>query len=63
MFEERATEAPPASAADVSVTVQVEVAADITELGKQDKLETAGGGVTVTVEVALPFNVAVKVTV
>jgi hypothetical protein len=63
LLEERPTEAPPARAADVKVTVQVEVAPEVTELGVQDKPETAGGGVTVTVEVALPFSVAVKVTV
>jgi hypothetical protein len=63
LLEERPTEAPPARAADVSVTVQVVVAPEAMELGEQDKPETAGGGVTSTVEVALPFKVAVKVTV
>ena len=63
LFEASPTEAPPARAADVSVTVQVEVAPDVIEFGEQDKPETAGGGVTITVEVALPFKVAVKVTV
>ena len=64
LFDESPTEAPPVRAADVSVTVQVEVPPEVTELGEQDKPETAGvGGVTVTEAVALPFNVAVKVTV
>jgi hypothetical protein len=63
LFEESPTAAPPVNAADVSVTVQVVIAPDVTELGEQDKPETAGGGVTVTVEVALPFKVAARVTV
>ena len=63
LFEESPTEAPPARAADVSVTVQEEVAADVTELGEHDKPETAGGGgITVTEAVVLPFIVAVTVT-
>ena len=64
LFEERPTEAPPVNAARDKVTVQVEVPPKVTELGEQDKPETAGaGGVTVTEAVALPFKVAVKVTV
>ena len=64
LFEESPTEAPPVNAARDSVTVQVVVPLEATELGAQDKLETAGGGgVTVTEAVALPFKVAVKVTV
>ena len=64
LLEESPTEAPPARAADVSVTVQEEVAPDTAELGEQDKPETAGaGGVTVTVAVAVPFRVPVTVTV
>ncbi len=64
LFEESPTDAPPVSAAEDSVTVQVEVAPDATELGEQDTPEIAGaGGVTVTVVVALPFKVAVTVTV
>ena len=64
LFEESPAEAPPVKAARDRVTVQVEVPPNVTELGEQDKPETAGaGGVTVTVEVALPFSVAVRVTV
>jgi hypothetical protein len=63
LFEERLTEAPPVNAALDRVTVQVEVAPDVTEFGEQDKLETAGRAVTVTEAVVLPFKVAVKVTV
>jgi len=64
LFEGSPTVAAPAWAADVSVTVQEEVAPDATELGEQDKPETAGiGGVTVTEAVAVPFNVPVTVTV
>jgi hypothetical protein len=64
LFEESPTEAPPVNAARDSVTVQVVVPLEATELGAQDKLETAGGGgVTVTEAVALPFKAAVKVTV
>ena len=65
LFEERPTDAPPVRAAEVSVTVQVEVTPEVTELGEQDKPETAGvGGVTVTEAVfEVPFTVAVKVTV
>jgi len=64
LFEERPTEAPPVNAAEDNVTVQVVVAADATEFGEQDKPETDGGrGVTVTEPVAVPFNVAVTVTV
>jgi hypothetical protein len=64
LFEASATEAPPVNAARDRVTVQVEVPPNVTELGEQDKPETAGaGGVTVTLAVALPFRVAVRVTV
>jgi hypothetical protein len=64
LLEESATEAPPVNAARDRVTVQVEVPANVTELGEQDRPETAGaGGVTVTLAVALPFRVAVTVTV
>ena len=64
LFEESPTEDPPVKAARDRVTVQLEVAPDATELGVQDKPETAGGrGVTVTEAVALPFSVAVTVTV
>jgi hypothetical protein len=64
LFEESPTEDPPVNAARDSVTVQVVVPFEATELGAQDKLETAGGGgVTVTEAVALPFKVAVRVTV
>ena len=64
LFEESPTDAPPVSAAELNVTVQLEVAPEVTELGEQDRPETTGmGGVTVTEAVALPFNVAVRVTV
>ena len=64
LFEESPTEAPPVSAARDNVTVQVEVAPEATELGEHDRPETAGGGgVTVTEAVAVPFKVAVNVTV
>jgi hypothetical protein len=64
LFEESATEAPPVSAARFRVTVQVEAEPGATELGKHDKLVTAGGpGVTVIDVVTVPFNVAVRVTV
>jgi hypothetical protein len=64
LFEESATEAPPVKAARDRVTVQVEVPPNVTELGEQDRPETAGaGGVTVTEAVVLPFRVAVTVTV
>ncbi len=64
LFEESPTEAPPVRAAEVNVTVHVVVAADATELGEHDTPEIAGaGGVTVTEVVALPFSVAVTVTV
>ena len=64
LFEESPTEDPPVNAARDRVTVQVEVALEVTELGEQDKPETAGaGGVTVTEAIALPFKVAVTVTV
>jgi hypothetical protein len=63
LLEESPTEAPPVSAAEDNVTVQVELAPDVTELGAHDKFESVGtGGVTVTEAVALPFNVAVTVT-
>ena len=56
-------EALPVGARDI-VTVQLEVAPEATELGAHDKLDTAGGGgFTVTEAVAVPFNVAVTVTV
>ena len=65
LFEESPTVAPPDRALEVNVTVQVEVAPEATELGEHDTLETAGpaGGVTVTEAVAVPFKVAVTVTV
>ena len=64
LFEESPTEAPPVNAARESVTVQVDVPPDATELGEHDTPDTAGaGGVTVTEAVAVPFNVAVTVTV
>ncbi len=64
LFEETPTEAPPVSAAEDNVTVQIVPEPDATELGEHDRPETAGaGGVTVTVVVALPFSVAVNVTV
>jgi len=64
LFEESPTGDPPAKAARDKVTVQVVVAAEATEFGEQDKPEIAGGGgFTVTEAVAVPFNVAVTVTV
>ena len=64
LFEESPTDAPPVSAAELSVTVQVEVAPEVTELGEHDRPETNGrGGVTVTEVVAVPFMVAVTVAV
>ena len=65
LFEESPTDAPPVSAAELSVTVQVEAAPDATELGEHDKFDTAGdGGVTVTEAVfEVPFTVAVTVAV
>ncbi len=64
LFEETPTEAPPVSAAEDNVTVQMLPEPDATELGEHDRPEPAGaGGVTITVVVALPFNVAVTVTV
>ena len=64
LLEDSPTEAPPVNAAEVNVTVQVDVAPDATEFGAHDTPETAGaGGVTVTVVVALPFSVAVTVAV
>ena len=64
LLEESPTEAPPVRAAEDSVKVQEVVPLEATELGEHDRPETAGvGGVTVTVAVALPFSVAVTVTV
>ena len=64
LFEESPTEVPPVSAARFSVTVQLEAEPGATELGEHDRPDTDGGrGVTVTEAVALPFNVAVTVTV
>ncbi len=66
LLEERATTDPPAGAAGDTVTVQVVVAPETIEFGEQAKAETVvvgAGGVTVTVVVALPFSVAVTVTV
>ena len=64
LFEESPTEEPPADAARDSVTVQVVVPLEATEVGEHVRPEiAAGGGVTVTVAVALPFKVAVTVTV
>ena len=64
LFDESPTEDPPVNAARDRVTVQVVVPLEANELGEQDKPETAGGGaVTVTEAVALPFKVAVTVTV
>jgi hypothetical protein len=64
LFEESPTEDPPLTAARDKVTVQVVVPPEATEFGEHDKPETAGeGGVTVIDAIALPFNVAVKVTV
>ncbi len=64
LLEESPTEAPPVRAAEDNVTVQMLPEPDATELGEHDRPETAGtGGVTVTVVVTLPFNVAVTVTV
>ena len=66
LFDDSPTEAPPASAAADNVTVQLVVAADVTELGEHETAETEVVGVdaiTVTEPVALPFIVAVTVTV
>src|SRR5262249_19919020 len=64
LFEESPTVDPPVTAGRDSVTLQLVVPPETTELGAHDKPETAGGGaVTVTEVVALPFNVAVTVTV
>jgi len=63
LFEERATDAPPASAGDDNVTVQVLIAPETIKLGEHKTLETAGSGVTVTEAAALPFRVAVSATV
>ncbi len=65
LFEDNPTEAPPASAAEVSVTVQVEVAPEATGLGAHETPDTAGaGGVTVTEAVVeVPLIVAVTVAV
>ena len=63
LFDERTTDAPPARAADVNITVQLAVPPEVTEFGEQDRLETAGSIVTVTEVVTEPFRVAVSVTV
>ncbi len=65
LLEESPTDAPPVSAAADSVTVQLVVPPEATELGEQDTPEIAGvGGVTVTVVVfEVPFTVAVTVAV
>ena len=65
LFEESPTDAPPFDAAEFSVTVQLEVAPEVTELGEHDRTETARlGGVTVTVAVLVaPLKLAVTVTV
>ena len=63
LFDERTTDAPPARAADVNITVQFAVPPERTEFGEHDRVETAGSGVTVTDAAALPFRVAVRLTV
>jgi hypothetical protein len=64
LFEERPTTDPPAGAVEDNVTLQVVIAPVEMELGEHNRPETAGaGGVTVTEAVALPFQVAVSVTV
>ena len=64
LFEESPTEAPPANATRDRVTVQVVVDPEAIEFGEHDTPDTAGdGGVTVTEVVAVPFRVAVTVTV
>jgi hypothetical protein len=66
LFEESATAAPPVGAANDKVTVQRKLPPDTTELGEQDKAETADDetGVTVTEAVAVPpLSVAVIVAV
>ena len=64
LLEESPTDAPPVRAARFSVTVQLEAEPGPMELGEHDRPDTAGCmGVTVTEAVALPFSVAVTITV
>jgi hypothetical protein len=63
LLDERVTVIPPAGAARSKVTVQVVDAPDIRLAGAHMSDETAGGGDTVTVAVALPLSVAVTVAV
>jgi hypothetical protein len=66
LLDERPTMEPPVGAAEDNVTLHVVVAPDIMEFGEHTRPETmvvAAGGVTVTEVVALPFRVAVSVTV
>jgi len=64
LLEESPTEAPPVSAAEDNVTVQVVVAPVVIMFGEHAKVDIVGaGGVTVTEAVAVPFKVAVTVTV